>query len=187
MLDYVLTQLGSTESENLALKQEIAALKKALLDTRNGPINPPSIWPLPEQSAGEAPAPSTSSSTIPSSSTSSPLFTANTPKDLLTSPRTGNRFRDGGGYRWWVYPRAYEARAYQHLREERGAEECRYQCLDEEWLTGEYELRDERPTTFEWCRAWSYQGPRWVQWMLGSQSIHYKDTWYVCLFTPAFV
>ena len=95
MLDHFRTQLGSTE--NLALRQEIAALKQALLDTRNRPINLLSTAPLPEQSAAEAFAASASSSTIPSPSTSSPLFTANTQRDLPTSPRTGNRFWGGVG------------------------------------------------------------------------------------------
>ncbi|KIM36670.1 hypothetical protein M413DRAFT_20462 [Hebeloma cylindrosporum] len=97
MLDHFRTQLGSTESENHALRQEIAALKKALLDGRSGPINLPPPAPLPEQSAAEALAASASSSSTPSTSTSSPLLTANTQKDLPTSPRMGNRFWGGVG------------------------------------------------------------------------------------------
>lgn len=97
MLEHFRTQLGSTESENLALRQEIAALKKALLDGRNGPINLPPPAPLPEQSAAEALAAYATSSTIASSSTSSPLLTANTQKDLPASPRMGNRFWGGVG------------------------------------------------------------------------------------------
>jgi hypothetical protein len=96
MLDHFRTQLGSTESENHALRQEIAALKKALLDGRSGPINLPPPAPLPEQSAAEALAASASAS-ISSASTSTPLLTANTQKDLPTSPRMGNRFWGGVG------------------------------------------------------------------------------------------
>ena len=96
MLDHFRTQLGSTESENHALRQEIAALKKALLDGRNGPINLPPPAPLPEQSAAEALAASASASAS-SASTSTPLLTANTQKDLPTSPRMGNRFWGGVG------------------------------------------------------------------------------------------
>jgi len=96
MLDHFRTQLGSTESENHALRQEIAALKKALLDGRSGPINLPPPAPLPEQSAAEVLAASASASTS-SASTSTPLLTANTQKDLPTSPRMGNRFWGGVG------------------------------------------------------------------------------------------
>ncbi|KAF9556614.1 hypothetical protein CPC08DRAFT_641353 [Agrocybe pediades] len=104
MLDHYRTQLGSTESENLALRQEIAALKKALLDGRNGTINLPPPAPLPEQSAAEALAAAASTSTSTTSSTSAPLLTPNTQKDLpsSSSPRMSNRFWGGlgvgGGY-----------------------------------------------------------------------------------------
>ncbi|KAF8970399.1 hypothetical protein BDZ97DRAFT_1951713 [Flammula alnicola] len=93
MLDHFRTQLGSQESENLALRQEIAALKKALLDGRGGSVNLPPPAPLPEQSAAEVLAATASSST----QTSAPLLTANTQKDLPTSPRMGNRFWGGVG------------------------------------------------------------------------------------------
>ena len=94
LLDHFRTQLGSQESENLALRQEIAALKKALL---GGPINLPPPAPLPEQSAAETLA---ASNTNISSTTvqSSPLLKANTQKDLPTSPRIGGpRFWGGVG------------------------------------------------------------------------------------------
>ncbi|KDR76513.1 hypothetical protein GALMADRAFT_139439 [Galerina marginata CBS 339.88] len=95
MLDHFRTQLGSQESENLALRQEIAALKKALLDGRGGLLNLPPPAPLPEQSAAEALAASSSALSYPSS----PLLTANTQKDLpsSSSPRMGNRFWGGVG------------------------------------------------------------------------------------------
>ncbi|PPQ82532.1 hypothetical protein CVT25_007141 [Psilocybe cyanescens] len=101
MLDHFRTQLGSQESENLALRQEIAALKKALLEGRGGPINLPPPAPLPEQSAAQTLAASasasSSSSTLFSSRPSTPLLTANTQKDLPSSPRMGNRFWGGVG------------------------------------------------------------------------------------------
>ncbi|KAF8191155.1 hypothetical protein BJ912DRAFT_964248 [Pholiota molesta] len=49
MLDHFRTQLGSQESENLALRQEIAALKKALLDGRGGSVNLPHRRPCPNR------------------------------------------------------------------------------------------------------------------------------------------
>ncbi|KAH9477388.1 BZIP-type transcription factor MBZ1 [Psilocybe cubensis] len=107
MLDHFRTQLGSQESENLALRQEIAALKKALLEGRGGPINLPPPAPLPEQSAAQTLAASAAASASTSSSTSTssvltsrpstPLVTANTQKDLPSSPRMGNRFWGGVG------------------------------------------------------------------------------------------
>ncbi|PPQ67329.1 hypothetical protein CVT26_007250 [Gymnopilus dilepis] len=103
MLDHFRTQLGSRESENFALRQEIAALKKALLDGRGGPINLPPPAPLPETSAAEALALASASTVSTSTSNalapSSPLLTPNTQKDLPSSPRLGanaaNRFWGG--------------------------------------------------------------------------------------------
>jgi hypothetical protein len=91
LLDHFRTQLGSRESENVALRQEISALKKALLEGRGGTVNLPPPAPLPEQSAAEALAASASSHA------SSSLLTANTQKDLPTSPRVGNSFWGGVG------------------------------------------------------------------------------------------
>jgi len=101
MLDHFRTQLGSRESENLALRQEIAALKKALLDGRGGAVNLPPPAPLPEQSAAEALAASASSN---ATNASSPLLTANTQKDLPSSPRMGNGFWGGVGMGGGVTP-----------------------------------------------------------------------------------
>ena len=97
MLDHFRTQLGSQESENIALRQEIAALKKALLEGRGGSVNLPPPAPLPEQSAAQILAATASSSSQATPQTSSPLLTANTQKDLPTSPRMGNRFWGGVG------------------------------------------------------------------------------------------
>jgi len=104
LLDHFRTKLGSQESENLALRQEIAALKKALLEGRGGTINLPPPAPLPEQSAAQTLA---ASNTNISTSVvqSSPLLTANTQKDLPTSPRMGGpRFWGGVGMGGGITP-----------------------------------------------------------------------------------
>ena len=102
LLDHFRTVLGSQESENLALRQEIAALKKALLDGHGGSINLPAPAPLPEQSAAETLAASNTNTTA---TPSSPLLTANTQKDLPSSPRIGGpRFWGGVGLGGGVTP-----------------------------------------------------------------------------------
>ena len=104
LLDHFRTRLGSQESENLALRQEIATLKKALLDGRGGPINLPPPAPLPEQSAAETLA-SSNTNVNTTAAQSSPLLTANTQKDLPTSPRIGGpRFWGGVGMGGGVTP-----------------------------------------------------------------------------------
>ncbi|KAF9527624.1 hypothetical protein CPB83DRAFT_836417 [Crepidotus variabilis] len=97
LLDHFRTQLGSRESENLALRQEIAALKKSLLDGRGGTVNLPPPAPLPEQSAAETLA---ASAVTPSP----PLLTANTQKDISASPRVGTNFWGGVGMGGGVTP-----------------------------------------------------------------------------------
>ena len=98
MLEHFRTQLGSQESENLALRQEIAALKKALLEGRGGPINLPPPAPLPAQSAAETLAASNPNISTTTPVQNSPLLMANTQKDLPTSPRMGGpRFWGGVG------------------------------------------------------------------------------------------
>ena len=102
LLDHFRTVLGSQESENLALRQEIASLKKALLDGHSGSINLPPPAPLPEQSAAETLAASNTNTTAVQSS---PLLTANTQKDLPSSPRIGGpRFWGGVGLGGGVTP-----------------------------------------------------------------------------------
>lgn len=76
LIDHIRTELLGTKSENSALRQEIAALKKALLEGRDAPNLPP-------------PAPLPSSSNSHSKTPKSPLLTPNTHKDLPTSPRLG--------------------------------------------------------------------------------------------------
>jgi hypothetical protein len=73
-LDAIRSELGSTQSENVALRQEIAALKRSLLSGRgveDAPVLPPPA-PLPTNS----PAPAIINTT------SAPLPTPNTQKDL---------------------------------------------------------------------------------------------------------
>jgi hypothetical protein len=103
LLDYFRTKLGTQESENLALRQEIATLKKALLGGGDS-INLPPPAPLPELSAAETLA---ASNTNVNTTTvqSSPLLTANTQKDLPSSPRIGgSRFWGGVGMGGGVTP-----------------------------------------------------------------------------------
>ncbi|KAF4607622.1 hypothetical protein EYR38_001694 [Pleurotus pulmonarius] len=93
LLQVVRAQLGETQSENVALRQEIDALKKVLLSGRgsgeeNGVVlNLPPPAPLPAQSAAEKLAAAASSPTPSSSS----LLTPNTQKDLPTTPRLGGK------------------------------------------------------------------------------------------------
>jgi len=124
LLDHFRTQLGSRESENLALRQEIAALKKSLLNGRSaegedgmmileegvvGGLNlhlpPPKM--LPEQSAAEAlmMAESAASTNPIVNTTMTGLLTANTQKDLPTS-RAGssNAFWGGVGMGGGITP-----------------------------------------------------------------------------------
>ncbi|KAJ6475830.1 hypothetical protein C8R47DRAFT_670719 [Mycena vitilis] len=92
LLSAIRAELGSTQSENLALRQEIAALKRTLLDNRGpAPVLPP-------------PAPLSSpslSSPSPSLSSSSKELSTPTLKDV-TSASASTRFWQqgalGGGY-----------------------------------------------------------------------------------------
>ncbi len=98
LLQAIRTELGSTQSENVALRQEIAALKKALLEGRTGTLtsedipvlNLPPPGPLPPISAATASAPALA--TLSSSS----LVTPNTHKDIPNSPRLGGNAFWGG-------------------------------------------------------------------------------------------
>ncbi|KAI0250936.1 hypothetical protein BJV78DRAFT_1282845 [Lactifluus subvellereus] len=77
LIDAIRTELGSSQSENVALRQEITALKKALLASA-GRAESPALPP-----PGPIPAPTPS---IRVAATSS-LVTPNTQKDLPSSPR----------------------------------------------------------------------------------------------------
>ncbi|KAH9849017.1 hypothetical protein C2E23DRAFT_738104 [Lenzites betulinus] len=101
LIDAIRSELGSTKHENSALRQEIAQLKKALLDGRGRsetPVLPPPA-PLPA-----VPASVLAASSVPSTSSPppvlprSPLLTPNTHKDLPTSPRMGSRAFWGGAH-----------------------------------------------------------------------------------------
>jgi hypothetical protein len=72
LIDAIRTELGSSQSENAALRQEIGALKKALLASAGRADSPalPPPGPLATRAA-----------------TSSSLVTPNTQKDLPSSPR----------------------------------------------------------------------------------------------------
>jgi len=97
LIDAIRTELGSTKSENNALRQEITALKKALLEGRgrpDAPILPPPA-PLPSIPASVF-ATSPSSNAGSPAPPKSPLLTPNTQKDLPTSPRLGARGFWGG-------------------------------------------------------------------------------------------
>ncbi|KAM5538138.1 hypothetical protein V8D89_008192 [Ganoderma adspersum] len=98
LIDAIRTELGSMKSENVALRQEIDGLKKALLDGRgraDAPVLPPPA-PLPAVSAATR-ASASSPSPTPARSRS-PLLTPNTQKDLPTSPRLGSRAFWGGAH-----------------------------------------------------------------------------------------
>lgn len=115
LLDAIRSELGSTQSENLALRQEIATLKRTLLEgrgiistsltpsssdaTSDAPIlNLPPPAPLPAQSAvallAQQQATSTSTASTPPPTQSTPnLLTPNTQKDV--SSTSTNRFWGG--------------------------------------------------------------------------------------------
>ena len=77
LIDAIRTELGSSQSENAALRQEISALKKALLASAGRGRAESPVLPPP----GPIPAPATRTST------GSSLVTPNTQKDLPSSPR----------------------------------------------------------------------------------------------------
>ncbi|KAI6037625.1 hypothetical protein EDC04DRAFT_2702440 [Pisolithus marmoratus] len=94
LIDAIRSELGSSKSENIALRQEIAALKRCLLEGRALPDLPaPAELPPPPASP---PVPSTSTSSTSASSSTPPIVTPNTQKDLPTSPRLGSRAFWGG-------------------------------------------------------------------------------------------
>ncbi|EIW74384.1 hypothetical protein CONPUDRAFT_93906 [Coniophora puteana RWD-64-598 SS2] len=96
VIDAIRTELGSSQSENTALRQEIDALKRCLLDSRGTVPELPPPAPLPEISAGMAHKEKEKEKERSSSTPSSPLIVPNTRKDLPTSPRLGGRAFWGG-------------------------------------------------------------------------------------------
>ncbi|KAG2340320.1 hypothetical protein BDR05DRAFT_967093 [Suillus weaverae] len=93
LIDAIRSELGSSHSENTALRQEISALKRCLLESRHAPDLPPpaELQSGPPLSPPLSPAPTPVS--VPSTT---PLITPNTQKDLPTSPRLGARPFWGG-------------------------------------------------------------------------------------------
>lgn len=85
LIDAIREELGSTKLENQALRQEVEALKRAMMEGRANPDLPPPA-PLPA---------TTSTPTLKRSS--SRLAKPNTQKDLPTSPRVGARNAFWGG------------------------------------------------------------------------------------------
>ncbi|KAJ7836712.1 hypothetical protein B0H13DRAFT_2106498 [Mycena leptocephala] len=104
LLSAIRSELGSTQSENLALRQEIAALKRTLLDNR-GPapvLPPPAPLSLSPSLASSASSPSSSSSSSAATTKKEDLPLAHTLKDIGAS--SSARFWGGanmgmaGGY-----------------------------------------------------------------------------------------
>ncbi|KIP11846.1 hypothetical protein PHLGIDRAFT_33148 [Phlebiopsis gigantea 11061_1 CR5-6] len=98
LLDAIRTELRNTSDENRALRQEIDALKKALIAGRaETPILPPPA-PLPPISAAAALVSSGLKSPPPTPSPQSPMVTPNVHKDLPMSPRLAGRNFWGGNH-----------------------------------------------------------------------------------------
>ncbi|KAH0834732.1 hypothetical protein J3R83DRAFT_10292 [Lanmaoa asiatica] len=87
LIDAIRSELGSSRSENVALRQEISALKKCLLEGRALPDLPP---------PAELPPAPASPPLTPSPAPAPSVITPNTQKDLPTSPRLSNRAFWGG-------------------------------------------------------------------------------------------
>ncbi|KAG5722437.1 hypothetical protein E4T56_gene2966 [Termitomyces sp. T112] len=107
LLEAIRSELGSTQSENLALRQEIAALKRTLLEGRvpttaaDGTteyplLNLPPPAPLPAQSAA-ATLQAQAQAQAQQQSQSSPLLTPNTQKDTTKNGRFWGGVRLGMG------------------------------------------------------------------------------------------
>ncbi|KAG1725992.1 uncharacterized protein EDB91DRAFT_1086911 [Suillus paluster] len=96
LIDAIRSELGSSRSENTALRQEISALKRCLLESRRqAPDLPPPAELLPTSNPIGAPL-SPPGSPAPTPVQTTPLITPNTQKDLPTSPRLGARPFWGG-------------------------------------------------------------------------------------------
>ncbi|KAK7061193.1 BZIP domain-containing protein [Favolaschia claudopus] len=98
LLSAIRSELGSSQSENVALRQEIAALKRTLLENRGpAPVLPP---PAPLSPPLSALSPSTSSAGSPSSSLSKDndlLPSAHMLKDIAGSSSSSATSRFWGG------------------------------------------------------------------------------------------
>ncbi|KAJ7265995.1 hypothetical protein B0H12DRAFT_179597 [Mycena haematopus] len=95
LLSAIRTELGSTQSENLALRQEIAALKRTLLDNRGpAPVLPP---PAPLSSSLSSPSSSAAPSPTLSRDSNETLPAAHTLKDIAGSSSSAATSRFWGG------------------------------------------------------------------------------------------
>ncbi|KAJ3996831.1 hypothetical protein F5050DRAFT_1570721 [Lentinula boryana] len=97
LLQTIRSELGSTQSENLALRQEVAALKKALLQGRGATGMSPSSPAAEELATRAAAAAGVSPPAFTSTASPSNLLVPNTHKDLPTSPRINNTAGFWGG------------------------------------------------------------------------------------------
>ncbi|KAF8211757.1 hypothetical protein K438DRAFT_1807846 [Mycena galopus ATCC 62051] len=96
LLSAIRSELGSTQSENLALRQEIATLKRTLLDNRGpAPVLPPPA-PL-SSSVGSPSASSSTSSPSLGGKDSETLPAAHTLKDIAGSSSSAATSRFWGG------------------------------------------------------------------------------------------
>jgi hypothetical protein len=91
LIDAIRTELGTSRSENVALRQEVAALKKALLDGRG--ITETPVLPPPGPIPVRAVTPSQQTVSLPITAN---LVAPNPHKDLPNSPRMGARGFWGG-------------------------------------------------------------------------------------------
>ncbi|EJF56557.1 hypothetical protein DICSQDRAFT_157861 [Dichomitus squalens LYAD-421 SS1] len=98
LIDAIRTELGSMKNENVALRQEIDALKKALLEGRGRSDTPVLLPPAPLPAVSAAARAAASSPSPSGAAPRSPLLTPNTQKDLPTSPRMGARGFWGGAH-----------------------------------------------------------------------------------------
>lgn len=89
LIDAIRGELGSTKSENSALRQEVDALKKAILEGRASPMLPPPapLSPMSPVATISPLATSISANTQSNASSSNQLLKVNTGKDLPASPR----------------------------------------------------------------------------------------------------
>jgi hypothetical protein len=93
LIDAIRSELGSSRSENTALRQEISALKRCLLESRHPPDLPP---PAELQTGAPLSPPGSPAPTPVSMPSTTSLIMPNTQKDLPSSPRLGARPFWGG-------------------------------------------------------------------------------------------
>ncbi|KAI5118598.1 hypothetical protein M0805_004173 [Coniferiporia weirii] len=87
LIDAIRNELGSTKSENNALRQEVATLKKAILEGRASPMLPPPAPLSPLSPLSSFPSLQSSSANSGGNGNNSNIIKPNPHKDLPTSPR----------------------------------------------------------------------------------------------------